>query len=75
MSNAERQKKFRMRRNADEARRKEYLQKCKAKYEADKEVGKKKNIKAMTEMEKLHARKMWRLQKRKQKVKRERHIQ
>lgn len=67
MSNAERQRKFRQRRDMDEARRREYLEKSKQKYQSDLVKGKRKNIKDMTEREKRHQRKLWRKQKRKEK--------
>ena len=67
MSNAERQRKFRERRDADESRRREYLLKSKEKYRKDKTSGKRKLVKDMTEREKRHQRKLWRNQKRKDK--------
>jgi hypothetical protein len=64
LSNAERQRKFRLRRDADEARRREYLQKSKLKYKKDLIEGKRKRIKDMSEREKRSMRKIWRNQKR-----------
>ncbi|KAH3818566.1 hypothetical protein DPMN_120287 [Dreissena polymorpha] len=51
MSNAERQRKYRLLRDLNYDRRQEYLQKCKDKYKDDKAVGKKKNVKDMTDRE------------------------
>ncbi|MCG8046239.1 MAG: hypothetical protein N0E48_11390, partial [Candidatus Thiodiazotropha endolucinida] len=67
MSNAERQRRFRERRDADENRRREYLLKSKEKYRNDKTSGKRKLVKDMTGREKRHQRKLWRNQKRKEK--------
>jgi len=64
MSNAERQRKFRLRRDADEAKRREYLQKSKLKYKKYLIEGRRKRIKDMTEREKRSMRKIWRNQKR-----------
>ena len=49
MSNGERQRKFRQRRDADQARRRENLLKSKEKYRKDKSAGKRKRIKDITE--------------------------
>ncbi|XP_053406474.1 splicing regulatory glutamine/lysine-rich protein 1-like [Mercenaria mercenaria] len=51
MTNAERQRKFRLARDADPQRRQAYLNKCKKKYKDDIAVGKKKLVKDMTERE------------------------
>ncbi|WAR14790.1 hypothetical protein MAR_004895, partial [Mya arenaria] len=67
MSNAERQRKFRSRWDEDETRRK-YLQDSKEK--KDKTLGKRKQITDMTQREKRHQRKIWRVQKRKLKERR-----
>ncbi|XP_052809213.1 uncharacterized protein LOC128237660 [Mya arenaria] len=72
MSNAERkelQRKFRSRWDEDETRRK-YLQDSKEKYKKDKTLGKRKQITDMTQREKRHQRKIWRVQKRKLKERR-----
>lgn len=57
MSNAERQRKFREKRDKDPDRRQTYLEKEKKRYEKDKKSGKKKSVKDMTEREKRSARK------------------
>ncbi|XP_052778068.1 dentin sialophosphoprotein-like [Mya arenaria] len=69
MSNAERQRKFCSRWDEDETRRK-YLQDSKEKYKKDKTLGKRKQITDMTQREKRHQRKIWRVQKRKLKERR-----
>ncbi|WAR01808.1 hypothetical protein MAR_008366 [Mya arenaria] len=69
MSNAERQRKFRSSWDEDETRRK-YLQDSKEKYKKDKTLGKRKQITDMTQREKRHQRKIWRVQKRKLKERR-----
>ena len=69
MSNAERQRKFRLLRDADPERRQEFLKKCKEKYQEDKRTGKKKLVKDMTEREKRAARKQWRIRQYKSKQK------
>ena len=66
MSNAERQRRFHERHDANVERRLQYLQESKEKYERDKAEGKRKSIKDMTEREKRHVRRVWRLQKKKQ---------
>jgi len=58
MSNAERQKKFRERRDAYNNKRREYLLKSKEKYNKDKLQGKRKSVKDMTERERRHQRKL-----------------
>lgn len=63
MSNADRQKKYRQKRDASPNRRQEYLLKEKQKYKRDIERKKKKCVKDMTEREKRSARKRWRLYK------------
>lgn len=63
MSNADRQRKYRQKRDASPNRRKEYLLKEKQKYKRDIETKKKKCVKDMTEREKRSARKRWRLYK------------
>lgn len=65
MSNAERQRLYRQKRDRDPKRRQEYLNKEKEKYKQDKATGRKKTVKNMTEREKRSARKYWRLKKRK----------
>lgn len=67
MSNAEQQRKFRANRDKDPDRRQAYLEKEKKRYENDKQTGKKKSVKEMTEREKRFARKKWRTQKQKTK--------
>lgn len=51
MSNAERQRKYRAKRDADPIKRKEYLQKEKEKYRKDLQRKVKKNVEDMTERE------------------------
>lgn len=51
MSNAERQRKYRAKRDADPIKRKEYLQKKKEKYRKDLQRKVKKNVEDMTERE------------------------
>lgn len=63
MSNADRQKKYRQKRDASPNRRQEYLLKEKQKYKRDIERKNKKCVKDMTEREKRSARKRWRLYK------------
>ncbi|WAR14870.1 hypothetical protein MAR_004975 [Mya arenaria] len=70
MSNAERQRKFCARRDEDETRRRKYLKDSKEKYKKDKTLGKRKQITDMTQREKRHQRKIWRVQKRKLKERR-----
>lgn len=68
LSAAEKQRRYRQRRDADSQRRTSYLQKEKEKYIKDKEQGKRKNVKDMTDREKRKARKEWRTYKRIQKL-------
>ena len=67
MSNAERQRKYRERCDADANRRRKYLRKSKAKYRKDKALGKRKSVEDMNEREIRYQRKTWRNQKRKEK--------
>jgi rubrerythrin len=69
MSNAERQRKYRLNRDSYPHRRQDYLKKEKKKYAKDKSVGKKKLVKDMTDREKRHARKLWRTFKKEQREK------
>lgn len=63
MSNAERQRKFRLYRDSSPTKRQAYLEKCKEKYKNDKLHGKRKLVKDMTDRERRHAQKQWRNQK------------
>ena len=65
MSNAERQRKFRQNRDRNPEKREQYLKQSKDRYKKDRASGKNKPIKEMTEREKRHVRKNWRLQKKK----------
>ncbi|XP_052227670.1 uncharacterized protein LOC127842276 [Dreissena polymorpha] len=65
MSNAERQKRWRERRDEDPDKRQRFLQKCKERYQREKQSGKRKPVTLMTEREKRSARKQWREKKRK----------
>lgn len=65
MSNAERQRLFRMRRDADPTRRRKYLEDKKKKYKEDLNNLKRKNVSNMTSREKRHMKKVWRTYKRK----------
>lgn len=65
MSNAERQRKYRERRDQDIEKRQAYLNKEKTRYVEDKVSGRKKGVKDMTEREKRTKRKQWKEQKRK----------
>ncbi|WAR05474.1 hypothetical protein MAR_020843 [Mya arenaria] len=70
MSNAERRRKFRARRDEDETSRRKYLKDSKEKYKKDKTLGKRKQITDMTQREKRHQRKIWRVQKKELKERR-----
>ena len=63
LTNAEKQRRYRAKRNADAARRGVYLEKEKQKYMQDKELGKKKLIKDMTPREHRCAKKQWKMHK------------
>ena len=65
LSGAERQRKYRKKRDKDPNKRQAYLNDQKQRYEKDKTLGKTKCVKDMTELEKRSARKYWRTQKRK----------
>jgi len=52
LSNAEKQRQYRLRQNADPARREAYLAKKRQKYRRDVSEGKRKSIKDLTEREK-----------------------
>ena len=60
LSAAEKQRRYRAKRDADAQRRSEYLQKEKDKYKRDKDIGKKKLVKDMTCREHRSAKKKWR---------------
>jgi len=60
LTNAERQRKYREKRDADPAKRMEYLMKKKAKYKADINLKKRKRVGDMTTREHRHQRKEWR---------------
>ncbi|KAH3739924.1 hypothetical protein DPMN_046614 [Dreissena polymorpha] len=66
MSNAERQRLFRQRRDADAERRQAYLQKRRERYRSDLEQDKVKPIAQMSDREIRATRKKWRCQKRKE---------
>ena len=68
LSNAERQRRFRQRRNADPQKRERYLKSGKERYKDDCKRGKIKPVSQMTDREKRAARKKWRNQKRKDRV-------
>ena len=63
-ANAERQRKYRLRRDADENRRQKYLEKSREKYRKKKEEGKIKSVKDMSDKERREIRKIWRNNKR-----------
>lgn len=65
MSNAERQRNYRKRRDEDPEKRRKFLQRCKERYKKDRVSGKNKPIQSMSAREKRHIRKQWRIQKRK----------
>ena len=70
LSNAEKQRRYRQKRDQDPARRQEYLRKSKEKYETDKAVGKvatSKNIKS--ERQRRLVRKQWRIKSRQYRLK------
>lgn len=69
MSNAERQKKFRLNRDLDPEKRQEYLQKERDRNIKKKEKGMLKSVKDMTPREKRTAKRHWRNQKRKERAK------
>lgn len=62
MSNAERQRLFRARRNADPVRRQQYLEKERQKWRRDVETGKKLLIRDLNERDQRQLRKKWREQ-------------
>lgn len=70
-SNAERQREYRARRNADSQRREEYLRKERGRWQRETAAGKKKSINDLSERAKRHKRKMWRKAKERQKRKAE----
>jgi hypothetical protein len=63
LSAAEKQRRYRERRNDDPLRRSEYLEKERKKYRNDLSNGKKKLIEQMTDREKRHQRKEWKKRK------------
>ena len=65
MSNAERQRKYRQRRDADHNKRQQYLKESRERYVRDRQTGRNKSIGEMTDREKRMVRKKWRNQKRK----------
>ena len=69
MTNAEKQRRFRERRNQDEAKRQEYLLYHKNRYKKEKESGKRKSVADMSEREHRAAKKKWRLEKRERREK------
>lgn len=68
MSNAERQRRFRERRDADPETRQKYVQKGRERYRNDCKRGKVKQIAQMTDREKRVIRKQWRKQKQKDRL-------
>ena len=60
MSNKERQRKFRERRDSDPLKRAEYLAKRREKYVSDLKEGKRRNVDQLTEREKRRDRSRWR---------------
>lgn len=62
LTNAERQRRFREKRDNDPQRRAEYLQKKNEKYKQDIEVGKRYLIDQMSDRSKRAQRKLWRKQ-------------
>lgn len=62
LTNAEKQRLYRQRRDADPVRRAQYLAKKKQKYISDKAVGKRKNVADMTPRERRIQRKVWKKQ-------------
>jgi hypothetical protein len=64
MSNKERQRRFREKRNSDPVKRAEYLAKRREKYALDLKDGKRKNIDQLTEREKRCIRRKWKTTKR-----------
>lgn len=70
LSAAEKQRRYRQRRDADSETRKQYLQKEKEKYEKDKALGKKKLVKDLSKRQHRALKKQWREYKRVQKMKR-----
>ena len=59
LSNAERQREYRLRRDADPGRRAVYLQRKKSKYKDDISKGKRKRVAHMSDREKRAQRKEW----------------
>lgn len=60
LTNAEKQRRFRKKRDSDPNRRAEFLAKCKSKYQSDIDVGKRKRIIEMTPRGQRNQRKEWR---------------
>ena len=69
LTNAEKQRRFREKRNQDEAKRKEYLLYQKNRYKNEKESGKRKLVADMSDREHRASKKKWRLDKREQREK------
>lgn len=65
LSAAEKQRRYRVRRDADPERRQQYLNKEKEKWRKDREEGRKKKVSELSEREKRAQRKKWRERKRK----------
>jgi len=76
LSAAEKQRRYRQKRDSDPIRRTEYLAKSIQKYQSDKSVGKRKSINEMAQRDQRMARKQWRQQQvnRRRKIKEENHI-
>ncbi|VDI79741.1 Hypothetical predicted protein [Mytilus galloprovincialis] len=66
LTNAEKQRRYREKRDSDPNRRAEFLARCKSKYQSDIGVGKRKRIIEMTPREQRKQRKEWRKIKSKQ---------
>ena len=60
LTNAEKQRRYREKRDSDPNRRAEFLARCKSKYQSDIGVGKRKRIIEMTPREQRKQRKEWR---------------
>lgn len=72
LSAAEKQRRYRERRDNDPLRRAEYLEKERRKYRADLASGKKKLLAQLTDREKRHQRKEWKKKKQTQRQRKQR---
>ncbi|XP_053401360.1 uncharacterized protein LOC128557639 [Mercenaria mercenaria] len=75
MSNAERQRRFRERRDADPERRQIYLQKGRERYRNDCKSGKVKPVEQLSDRDKRAIRKRWRTQKRKDRLRQKKNME